>query len=113
MNAHSCRSVRSRTYGPPQPALESEPARCDKPFGAATLWLSQAALGEDGERVTVLVAGRGFNDAQYQKSVVVLQRCGDDEVGLWLFEVPLDTVFRRDSAGLWEELMMAAQALRV
>ena len=182
-------------------------------FGAATLWLSQAALGEDGQRVTVLVANRGFNDAQYQKSVVVLQRGGDDEVGviinrptehalanvvalpaaekaadpvhaggpflpqqllalirdekspgegsmqlaqglhlsigqavreraverapgtarfyaglvlwrpgelademmrgLWLkFEVPLDTVFRRDSAGLWEELMMAAQALR-
>jgi putative AlgH/UPF0301 family transcriptional regulator len=170
-------------------------------------------LGEDGQRVTVLVANRGFNDAQYQKSVVVLQRGGDDEVGviinrptehalanvvalpaaekaadpvhaggpflpqqllalirdekspgegsmqlaqglhlsigqavleraverapgtarfyaglvlwrpgelademmrgLWLkFEVPLDTVFRRDSAGLWEELMMAAQALR-
>jgi putative AlgH/UPF0301 family transcriptional regulator len=183
-------------------------------FGVAALWLSPAASGEHGERVTVLVANRGFTDAQYQQSVVVLQRGGDEEVGviinrptehklenvvalpaaekaadpvytggpfapqqllalirdekspgegsmqlarglhlsigqgvleraverapgtarfyaglvlwrpgeledeikrgLWLkLEVPLDWVFLRDSTGLWEELLLAAQGLRI
>jgi putative AlgH/UPF0301 family transcriptional regulator len=33
--------------------------------------------------------------------------------GLWLkVEVPLDTVFRRDAEGLWDELLAIAQAVR-
>jgi putative transcriptional regulator len=33
--------------------------------------------------------------------------------GLWLkLEVPLETVFRRDAEGLWDELLAAAQAVR-
>ena len=182
-------------------------------FGAAALWLSQAAAGEPEGRVTVLVANRGFTDASYQHAVVVLQQAESKEIGviinrptehalanvvaapaaakaadplysggpflpgqllalirderspgegsmqlapglhlsigqavleraverspgtaryyaglvlwrpgeladelkrgLWLkLEVRLDTVFRGDSAGLWEELLLAAQGLR-
>jgi len=182
-------------------------------LGAAALWLSQAAWAEHGERVTVLVANRGFDDAAYAQAVVVLQRGGSEELGviinrpsdyalanvldapaaakasdplysggpflsqqmialirdekspgegsmqlarglylsigaavleraverspgtaryyaglvlwqpgeladelkrgLWLkLEVPLDTVFRRDATGLWDELLLAAQAVR-
>jgi len=183
-------------------------------LGAAALWLSQATRAEPDECVTVLVANRGFDDATYAHSVVVLQRGGSEEVGviinrpsdyalanvldapaaakasdplysggpflpqqlialirdekspgegsmqlvrglylsigaaaleraverspgtaryyaglvlwqpgeladelkrgLWLkLEVPLDTVFRRDATGLWDELLLAAQAVRV
>ena len=183
-------------------------------LGAATLWFSSDARADHGERVTVLVANRGFDDAAYARSVIVLQRDGSDEVGviinrpsdyaldnaldtpaaakavdplysggpfapqqlialirdekspgegsmqlarglhlsirgagiehaverspgtaryyaglvlwrpgelaeevkrgLWLkLEVPLDTVFRRDPANLWEELLLAALAVRV
>jgi putative transcriptional regulator len=182
-------------------------------LGAAALWLSHTARAEPGERVTVLVANQGFEDAAYAHAVVVLQRDGSDEVGviinrpsdyalanvldapaaakasdplysggpfmsqqlmalirdekspgegsmqlarglylsigaavleraverspgtaryyaglvlwqpgeladelkrgLWLkLEVPLDTVFRRDATGLWDELLLAAQAVR-
>ena len=183
-------------------------------LGASALWFSSDARAEPGERVTVLVANRGFDDAAYAHSVIVLQRDGSDEVGviinrpsdyaldnvldtpaaakaadplysggpfapqqlialirdekspgegsmqlarglhlsigsdvleraverspgtaryyaglvlwrpgeiaeeikrgLWLkLEVPLDTVFRRDPANLWEELFLAAQAVRI
>ena len=183
-------------------------------LGAAALWLSSDAQADHGERVTVLVANKGFDDATYARSVIVLQRDGSDEVGvminrpsdyelgdvldvpaaekaadplysggpflpqqlialirdekspgagsmelarglhlsirgagiehavertpgtaryyaglvlwrpgelaeevkrgLWLkLEVPLDTVFRRDPANLWEELLLAALAVRV
>jgi putative AlgH/UPF0301 family transcriptional regulator len=182
-------------------------------FGAAAAWLPQSALAEPEGQVTVLVAVRGFTDAAYENSVVVLQRDGTEEVGviinrptgmalanvvaapaaakatdplysggpflpqqllalihdekspgegsmqlarglhlaigeavldraferapgtvryyaglvlwrpgeldeelkrgLWFkLEVPIDMVFRRDSAGLWDELILAAQALR-
>jgi len=183
-------------------------------LGAAALWFSSDAQADQGERVTVLVANPGFDDAAYARSVIVLQRDGSEEVGvminrpsdyelgdvldvpaaekaadplysggpylpqqlialirddkspgagsmqlahglhlsirgagiehalerspgmaryyaglvlwrpgelaeelkrgLWLkLEVPLDTVFRRDPANLWEELLLAAQAVRV
>jgi putative transcriptional regulator len=182
-------------------------------LGAAALWLSQAAWADDGTPVTVLVANRGFGDAAYEHSVVVLQRGGSEEVGviinrpsdyalanvldapaaakasdplysggpflpqqlialirdekspgegsmqlerglylsigaavleraverspgtaryyaglvlwqpgeladelkrgLWLkLEVPVDTVFRRDATGLWDELLLAAESVR-
>ena len=183
-------------------------------LAAAALWASPAASAEYGERITVLVANRGFDDAAYARSVIVLQRGGSEEVGviinrpsdyeladvldvpaagkaadplysggpylpqqlialirddkspgagsmqlarglhlsirgagiehaierspgtaryyaglvlwrpgelaeelkrgLWLkLEVPLDTVFRRDPANLWEELLLDAQAVRI
>jgi putative transcriptional regulator len=193
-------------------------ARIDRKYFRALLLaaaaLSPAAWAEHGERVTVLVANRGFDDAAYARSVIVLQRGGSEEVGviinrpsdyelgdvldipatkkaadplysggpylpqqlialirdekspgagsmelarglhlsirgagiehaierspdtaryyaglvlwrpgelaeelkrgLWLkLEVPLDTVFRRDPANLWEELLLDAQAVRV
>jgi putative AlgH/UPF0301 family transcriptional regulator len=44
--------------------------------------LSQAALADTGEKVTVLVANRGFTDAPYQRSVVVLPRNHGEEVGV-------------------------------
>ena len=107
--------------------------------GAAALWLSRAALAGHGERVTVLVANPAFNDAPYAQAVVVLQRGETEEAGvvlndpsepvlalwgpgelaeelkrgLWLkLEVAPDTVLRRNAGGLWEELLLAAQALR-
>jgi len=107
-------------------------------LGAATLWLSRPALAGDGERVTVLVANRGFDDAAYAQAVVVPQRGESEEVGiilnrpgepalvlwrpgelaeelkrgLWLkLEVPLDSLVRRNAAGLWDELLLAAQSV--
>ena len=107
--------------------------------GAATLWLSRQALVEHGKRVTVLVANPAFNDAPHAQAVVVLQRGESEEVGvilnrpgepalvlwqpgelaeelkrgLWLkLKVPPDSLFRRDTAGLWDELLLAAQAVR-
>jgi putative AlgH/UPF0301 family transcriptional regulator len=44
--------------------------------------ISQAALGESAEKITVLVANRGFTDAPYQHSVVVLPRNHSEEVGV-------------------------------
>jgi putative AlgH/UPF0301 family transcriptional regulator len=108
-------------------------------LGAAAQWLSRPALAEHGERVTVLVANPAFSDAAYAQAVVVLQRGESEEVGvilnrpselalvlwrpgelaeelkrrLWLkLEVPADTLSRRDAAGLRDELLLAAQALR-
>jgi len=51
-------------------------------FGAAAACLSQPVLAEPEGRITVLVAVRGFTDAAYQNSVVVLQQDGSDEVGV-------------------------------
>ena len=51
-------------------------------FGAVLLWISQAASAEHGERITVLVAHPGLADAAYAHSVVVLQRDGNEEVGV-------------------------------
>jgi len=53
-------------------------------LGAAARWLSPAALGEHGGRVTLLVANRACNDAAYAHSVVVLQPGESEEVGVML-----------------------------
>lgn len=46
------------------------------------LWLAQSASGDPGERVTVLVANRGFDDASYPHAVVVLQQGERQEIGV-------------------------------
>src|SRR5262245_15450250 len=51
-------------------------------LGAAMLCLPQVAWAQQGERVTVLIANQGFDDAAFAHSVVVLQRGGDEEVGV-------------------------------
>src|SRR5262245_1372951 len=51
-------------------------------LGAAALWLAQTAWADHGERVTVLIANQGFDDAAFSQSVVVLQRGGNEEVGV-------------------------------
>jgi putative AlgH/UPF0301 family transcriptional regulator len=104
-------------------------------LGAAASWLKDVACAGPGRRATVLAAAPGFTDPAYQHAVVVLQRDGSDEIGvminrpagrqgaalvlwqpgelaedlrrgLWLkLEVPLETLFRRDGAQLWDELL--------
>ena len=53
-------------------------------LGAAALWFSSDAGADQGERVTVLVANPGFDDAAYAHSVIVLQRDGSEEVGVMI-----------------------------
>jgi len=91
--------------------------RDEKSPGEGSMQLAQGLYLSVGAAVLERAVERSPGTARYYAGLVLWQP-GElaDELrrGLWLkLEVPLDTVFRRDATGLWDELLLAAQAVRI
>ncbi len=90
--------------------------RDEKNPGEGSMQLARGLYLSIGAAVLERAVERSPGTARYYAGLVLWQP-GElaDELkrGLWLkLEVPLDTVFRRDATGLWDELLLAAQAVR-
>ena len=90
--------------------------RDEKSPGEGSMQLARGLYLSIGAAVLERAVERSPGTARYYAGLVLWQP-GElaDELkrGLWLkLEVPLDTVFRRDATGLWDELLLAAQAVR-
>jgi putative transcriptional regulator len=90
--------------------------RDEKSPGQGSLQLASGLHLSIGKAVLERAVERSPGTARYYAGLV-LWRPGElaEELkrGLWLkLEVPLDTVFRPDAEGLWDELLAIAQAVR-
>jgi putative transcriptional regulator len=91
--------------------------RDEKSPGEGSMQLARGLHLSIGAAVLQRAVERSSGTAARYYAGLVLWQPGElaDELkrGLWLkLEVPLDTVFRRDATGLWDELLLAAQAVR-
>ena len=91
--------------------------RDEKSPGEGSMQLVRGLYLSIGTSVLERAVERSPGTARYYAGLVLWQP-GElaDELkrGLWLkLEVPLDTVFRRDATGLWDELLLAAESVGV
>ena len=90
--------------------------RDERSPGAGSMQLSRGLHLSIGTAVLERAVERRPGTARYYAGLVLWQPgelAEELRRGLWLkLEVPLDTVFRRDSSRLWEELLLAAEAVR-
>ena len=91
--------------------------RDEKSPGEGSMQLVRGLYLSIGASVLERAVERRPGTARYYAGLVLWQP-GElaDELkrGLWLkLEVPLDTVFRRDATGLWDELLLAAESVGV
>jgi len=90
--------------------------RDEKSPGEKSMQLARGLHLSIGASVLERAVERGAGAARFYAGLVLWQPgelAEELKRGLWLkLEVPLDTVFSHNAEGLWEELLLAAQAVR-